>query len=163
MNIAEALRASKESGGDSYSRVSGGGWIAWCEDTHPDWEYKLSFEELTADDWERLGQRDARKKSEGVVIDERAEQEAVRALANSPVPGFKDVFNEFTIDEETKARMRELELPPTTRGFVPGTSNDASPAIGWPAPPEGWRYETDEEFRARCLRGDFRTPGPGKR
>lgn len=47
MSIVEALKKSKETG-ESFTRTSGGGWISW----DADWTYKLSGEDLIADDWE---------------------------------------------------------------------------------------------------------------
>ena len=46
MNIVEALRKSKVDG-RQYSRMSGGGWVAW----DPDHTYRIEAEDMVADDW----------------------------------------------------------------------------------------------------------------
>lgn len=54
MTIVEALKRSKADQGSKFMRMHPGsdghvGWIAWYA---PEWVYRLSFEDLTADDWE---------------------------------------------------------------------------------------------------------------
>ena len=51
MNIGDALKKSKEEGG-AFSRRIGRAWIAWWSE---DFEYRLTYDDLVANDWEPTG------------------------------------------------------------------------------------------------------------
>lgn len=59
MNVKEALEWSKEHGGRAVDRAHPSpsfgwrGWLAWSSE---DYVYKLTFEDLVADDWEPVGE-----------------------------------------------------------------------------------------------------------
>jgi hypothetical protein len=54
MNIQQALQWSKDNGGRHISRArpQTHGTVGWIASFKPEFVYRLTFEDLTADDWE---------------------------------------------------------------------------------------------------------------